>query len=527
MPKQRACKISGRAFIVHPAQEEFLCKLTRLNPELRANFPPPSVCPSEQIRLLSTYGNVCHLSRSKSALSGQELLTRFRPEEGYRVVTTEEFWSDRIDNIQCGRPYDFSKPLEKQWKDLLHSAYLLPLNSGNVENSDFVNSARNVRNSYLSFVIFDCEDCFYCYDIQRSHNCTACFSVRESQYCYECTDIHRCYECFFSTSLTGCNECIGCFDCRGCKRCIGCKGMDHADWCIFNEQVTPAEYAALHQEILCGSRIALERYLPRFPGMQLKQELSAHDVLNCEDCTGAHLRNCRNLVQCYGCVSCEDCGYLIGGFDSSDCWVGWGINSELCYQSVGSSLRNCHFCYHTYNCSSCFYSFMMNSDCNHCFGCVGLVKKSYCILNRQYSRADYFDLLPRIVAHLCSTGEWGEFFSPNVSPHPYEDSWADLHVEPEPLEIIRQRGYRLLTSMPQADAPQTIRETFILPDTVLDVNWADVSGKAIKCEESGKLFNIQKKELAFHCQYKLPLPRLHWERRLLHLAERKKRFPLV
>jgi hypothetical protein len=31
-------------------------------------------------------------------------------------------------------------------------------------------------------------------------------------------------------------------------------------------------------------------------------------------------------------------------------------------------------------------------DCTYCFGCVGLGKKDYCILNEQYDRDEYYKI---------------------------------------------------------------------------------------------------------------------------------------
>jgi hypothetical protein len=37
------------------------------------------------------------------------------------------------------------------------------------------------------------------------------------------------------------------------------------------------------------------------------------------------------------------------------------------------------------------------SDCNYCFGCVALSKQEFCILNRPYSRSEYFALVKGIL----------------------------------------------------------------------------------------------------------------------------------
>jgi hypothetical protein len=52
-------------------------------------------------------------------------------------------------------------------------------------------------------------------------------------------------------------------------------------------------------------------------------------------------------------------------------------NSEQCYECLESkNLYNCHYCR---NCH----------DCNNCFACINLKNKSFCILNKQYTKIQY------------------------------------------------------------------------------------------------------------------------------------------
>jgi hypothetical protein len=41
---------------------------------------------------------------------------------------------------------------------------------------------------------------------------------------------------------------------------------------------------------------------------------------------------------------------------------------------------------------------------SNCFLCVK--NKSYCILNRQYTKEEYEELVPRIIEKMISDGEW-------------------------------------------------------------------------------------------------------------------------
>jgi hypothetical protein len=39
-------------------------------------------------------------------------------------------------------------------------------------------------------------------------------------------------------------------------------------------------------------------------------------------------------------------------------------------------------------------------SCTYCFGCVGLIRREFCILNVQYSRQDYFEITRELAAKL-------------------------------------------------------------------------------------------------------------------------------
>ena len=157
---------------------------------------------------------------------------------------------------------------------------------------------------------------------------------------------------------------------------------------------------------------------------------------------------------------------------------------------------------------------MYTDECfgsDHLFGCIGLKKKSYCILNKQYGKEEYESLVSRLIHHMKKTGEWGEFFPISLSPFAYNESVAYEH-SPLTAEAATTRGYRWSTyEAPKPDVKKIITASSLpqdisqIPDDVL--NWA------ITCEVSGKPFRIIKQELDFYRSQRIPLPRKHPEQR--------------
>jgi hypothetical protein len=62
--------------------------------------------------------------------------------------------------------------------------------------------------------------------------------------------------------------------------------------------------------------------------------------------------------------------------------------------------------------------------CSNCFGCISLRNKSYCILNKQYSKEEYEKLVPQIIEKMQADGERGEFFDPSLSSFGYNETVA-------------------------------------------------------------------------------------------------------
>ncbi len=115
---------------------------------------------------------------------------------------------------------------------------------------------------------------------------------------------------------------------------------------------------------------------------------------NCDFCN--IVGDCKDSYLIYGSVECEDC-YYGSPFKCKKCCDSLVLrNSELCVQCVDSD--KLYGCIHCQNCSNSrdlkFCCGVHNSS--DCFACVNLNHKQYCILNKQYSKADYEKLLSQI-----------------------------------------------------------------------------------------------------------------------------------
>ena len=101
-----------------------------------------------------------------------------------------------------------------------------------------------------------------------------------------------------------------------------------------------------------------------------------------------------NCVRCYHCMfttkseDCFHCTYCTECVECSQC-------------THCRSCRSCHessYCVNSQNCSKCSYLILCEncSECVFCFGCVGLVKKEFHILNQPFRRDEYFRMLEKL-----------------------------------------------------------------------------------------------------------------------------------
>jgi hypothetical protein len=224
---------------------------------------------------------------------------------------------------------------------------------------------------------------------------------------------------------------------------------------------------------------------------------------------------------CFDVQDAEDCRYVCpiprGLKDCRDCHYSPG--SELVYDSM-SGMRSQHsrFVLHCWDnddllyCDECFSS-------KHLFGCIGLKHKEYCILNKQYTKEEYEEIVPRLIAHMRSTEEYGEFFPAKDSPFPYNETIAQDEY-PLTKDEILSRGWRWKPHADeQMDVPKVIDATE-LPDATGDTP-DDVVHWAIRSSESKRPFRIIKQELALYRELTLPLPRLSPEERYRSRLKRR------
>ncbi len=471
------------------------------------DIPLPTDVALDRLQRMLVFRNSMHLYHGTCALSGKKILTSTPPTSGLTVYDVEAWSTDAWDAADYARAYDFSRPFFAQFADLMQCVPFPSLGviRSTMENSDYTNDVTSAKNCYLLFGATENENCLFSHWLWRNRDIVDSIHSFDSELCYECRDIRRGYRLTFCDHCDACAESTFLSHCVQCRNCYGCVNLRHKQFCYQNEQLSQSDYGARLAGLDLGAFTTQERERVAF--VQFKKGFSVPEIEgnSNETSSGNYLQHTKNCNGCFFVSDAQDCESCIGVVRAKNCILqtSYGDGAELVYHStgVGDQAYNIRFSWECWmNVSDLEYCMYTSSGSTNCFGCIGLKHKSYCILNRQYSKSEYEESLPRIRAHMRSTGEYGQFFPAMLSPHAYNQSWADHFLSLSRSNAIA-RGFRW------NDDEESAGQTSTLPEHINDVRDAVLS-QTFACSLTGKPYRINRAELDFYRKMHLPLPRV-------------------
>ncbi len=514
----RQCQNCKQGFVIEPEDFDFYAKI---------KVPPPTWCPECRFQRRLVWRNERALYHRKCDATGKDIFSMFPVDAKVRVYGKEYWWSDAWDASAYARDYDFSRPFFEQFRDLMSE---VPLFSRSVNepmtNSDYCNNCGWMKNCYLVFNASHNEDCSYSVGIEETKDSLDCFDVRSGELCYDSSFCTTCYNARHSVDCADCRDVYFCKNCVNCSDCFGCVNLRGKQYCIFNEQYSKEEYFKKLKELGLDSHKSIKAWKEKFSELVLKYPNKYVHERHNTNVTGEYVFNSKNVQSGYLVDSCEDCRYIQyvktkpGAKDSYDYTI-FGGNAELMYEcmQVGYDASRVKFSLYSFpNAQRAEYVLACPSS-QDIFGCVGLKKKQYCILNKQYTKDEYEALVPKIIEHMNAMPysdkrgnvyRYGEFFPAELSPLAYNQSLAQDFF-PLSQEEIEKSGYRWQD--PQDKNYATTIAAGNLPDTIKETT-EDVQQATIECAHQGKCedncsfaFRIVPQELEFYRKMNIPLPR--------------------
>lgn len=468
-------------------------------------FTRSTLSPEQKWQKLMSRRNEWKLYPRKCDATGESILSAYSDEVPFPVYKNSVWWGDTWEATKYGRDFDFSRPFFEQFNELMQVVPREGTSIFNSINCDYNSHVRESKNCYLNSLAARSEDVLYSYWMVNTKDALDCMLTNDSTLCYECSFVNNCYNCVMLEESNNCSDSYFSFQLRGCKNCLFCTNLNNKNYYIFNKACSKEEFEEAKAKILNGSWKSLQEAREKYKEIKQNAVHRATHGVNCENCSGDHIYNSKNSENCYDSFNCEDCIDTISGGDGRNldsCYsAGWPACELVYFSSVSRGCQNIAFCSYMWfsnnmrYCDSCVSS-------EDCFGCTGLRRKKYCVLNKEYSKEDYASLLAKIKEHMQKIGEWGEFFPNSLSPFAYNESAAQDFYPIEKDEAIKQ-GWRWKEIDAKEYKPATLKE---LPDNIKDVP-ESITNEILACESTGKNYKITKQELAFYKKMGLPLPR--------------------
>jgi len=498
------CPTCGSPFAISPEEAKWYA---------RVGFPLATDCFTCHQKHHLIFRNSRSLHHRVCNATGQAIISIYAPDLPYKVFRSDVWFGDTWDAVEMGRPFDFSRPFFEQFHELDLAVPRLSLNNVQGENSDYCNMTYGNRNCYLVFGGDFNEDTMYGTLCMHNRSCMDIDFTNESELCSEISNSVGCYGCHFTFDCKNCSGCSFISDCTGCRDCILCTNLTQKSHCIRNQQLTREEYERQAALLLDGTYAHERACLAEFLTLLKKRIVKYAHMIGCQNCTGDYQQHSKNCLHSFDVFASEDLCNVIFASKSKDCFRCslLGNGAELCYDLISVMLsKECRFCCFVVDSSNIDYSLFI-FNCHHLFGCAGLRRKQYCILNKQYTKEEYEKLVEKIIDHMKKTGEWGKYFPKKLSPFAYNETTAQEYFPLKKEEAIAQ-GFRwrdvqdeVMGSTKSIRAPE-------LPDNITEIS-DDILSIAIASEKSGRPFRIQKSELEFYRKIHRPLPRLHPDER--------------
>ncbi len=510
---KKACAQCSAPFEVTEDDLKFYGKVSPVIGKKRFDIPAPMMCPDCRAQNRFAFRNERALYHRKCDKTGKQIISVYSSDKPYIVYEPATWWTDAYDPLAYGRDFDFSRPFFDQFNELNLAVPKSAIQNAKSENCDYTNYSAENKNCYLVVGGLGAEDCMYCYRVFYSSDVVDSYDVIKCERCYECSESAGLYDCRSCHACHDCSDCELCDNCTGCRNCFGCANLRNKEFHIYNRPFSEVEYKEKMAQIRAQSNPQIEKDVRK---LHLSVPHRAVLQLNCEECRGDQLIQCRNCIHCYTLKHSQDCHYCAVGENNRDCSdCNFFDNCELQWSSSNNE-KNYHIVCSMliWYCKEVFYS--MNSfNSNHLFGCSGMKKNEYCILNKQYTKEEYEELVPKIIDHMKKTplrssgategqaGEWGHFFPASISPFGYNETVAH---EEYPLTRQEVTAYGWKWKDEEEEKEKYLGPPVELPPTIEEVD-DSICQKILTCGVTGKPYKIIPQELKFYREMLIPIPR--------------------
>ncbi|KKR41858.1 MAG: hypothetical protein UT78_C0019G0003 [Candidatus Nomurabacteria bacterium GW2011_GWF2_40_12] len=502
-------------------KKNFSLEQEDLNFYEKIKVPPPTFCPECRTARRIAFRNERTLYKRTCSKSGKSIISIYPENTPFPVYDQHVWWGDDWDAADHGLDYDPTRPFFDQWLELRNKIPRISLLNINGINSDYVNNSEDNKNCYLLFAAQQNEDSMYGRLVYRSKFAIDNDFVQDSEFLYECVDCRKCYQCLYADNCESSIDLLFCFNLRDCQNCIFSTNLRHKNYYIFNQPVSKEEFEMKKNEIF-SSYEKLEWAKQEYEKFKEKAIVKYSHQIKCKNATGDYMYNCHDTIYGFDAENTKNCKFVADAEGTIDCW---DMNNTYYKPELNIDIMGA---LQTYNIKySVYLMYSSNSEysdslhnCDSCFGCIGLKKKKYCILNKQYNKEEYEKLKGEIIENMKKEGVYGDFLPPHLSPFGYNETLAQEYF-PITEKEAKEKGFNWQTETSGTYGKETIKEEN-MPETIEEVT-EDILNQILVCKDCKKNFRITRGEFDFYKRMNLPLPHKDFECR--HQDRMRKRNP--
>mgnify|MGYP006053937181 CR=1 FL=1 len=489
----------------------------------KIKVPAPTFCPECRMVRRLIWRNERSLYKRECGLCKKSLVSMYR-EDGAPVYCNECWNGTNWDQFTNAKEYSFEIPFFDQLRSLFAiNPRFYAYKFGSFVNSDFVNFAKDDKNTYLSYSVIDCEDISYSTLVDKSKNSIDCFNAIKVDTCSYNIYCEGNYNVHYAVKSQNCIDSNFIYDCANCQNCTLSSNLRNQQYYFKNKKLSKEEYQNRVKELHLETYTGFENTKKEFDSIVEGDTIHKYAFIYAsQNVTGDYIHNKKKKKNCFDTYESENISYSNRVLYAKDCMdLSGGGYCEATYESMAATMNTSmdFFCYITIQgCRECEYSLILK-NCSNCFGCVGLTNAQYCILNKQYTKEEYFETVAKIKQHMMEMPyvdkngrvfTYGEFFPYDMCPFSYNETNAHDY-----FPITKEEA--LLYEYPWKDREKreytATKNAIELPDSINEVEDTIVS-EIIACPSEGdpnflctSAFRVTPEELQFYRKMKLPLPR--------------------
>ncbi|HAQ02472.1 hypothetical protein A2467_01355 [Candidatus Nomurabacteria bacterium RIFOXYC2_FULL_36_8] len=498
--EKRNCQNCKKDFTIEPDDFSFYEKM---------RVCAPDTCPDCRAQLRLSFRNERAFYKRACDKCGKDVVSMYSPNKSFKVWCYDCWFSDNWGGEDFGIEYDKDIPFFEQYEKLWRSVPKVSLIYMRSPGSEYTNISADNKNCYFIIESSNNEDSIHSYWIQECRDVVDTSFASKCELTYESDDCYNSYKLLYSK---GCHDCTTSYfltDCKGCTDCIGCINLRNKSNYIFNESYSKEEYEQIKKDLMLDTYSGVKMFKEKYEDFLKKQPRKFAEVMQVVNSTGSYMKNTKNCQSCFHCYDAEDNKYGVhiwrNAKDTMDCDTA-GRNVSRIYNSINAGIDNSNLVCDAlcWTCSFVEYS-MYCFNSNNCFGCVGMRKKNYCILNKQYEKEEYEEIVSKIKSELKDKGEYGQFFGKHLSCFGYNETPANEQFPLSKDEAIKQ-GSRWEDTERGTYNKET-KKVDQMPESFSEIDF-DVAKEVFICESCNKNYRVIPNEFLFYKKLNVPLPRL-------------------